>query len=57
MALAKKNPHINYIGIEKYSSVLIRALEKMAEEEHPLPNLYFLRMDAEHMGSISGKER
>ena len=29
MTLAKKNPHINYIGIEKYSSVLLRALEKM----------------------------
>ncbi len=55
MALAKKNPHINYIGIEKYSSVLIRALEKMDEEEYPLSNLYFLRMDAEHMGSIFRK--
>lgn len=29
MAMAKKNPHINYLGIEKYSSVLLRALEKM----------------------------
>ena len=55
MALAKKNPHINYIGIEKYSSVLIRALEKMDEEEYPLSNLYFLRMDAEHIGSIFRK--
>ena len=26
--LAQQNPEINYIGIEKYSSVLIRALEK-----------------------------
>ena len=26
--LALQNPNINYIGIEKYSSVLIRAIEK-----------------------------
>ena len=29
MTLAEQNPDINYIGIEKYSSVLVRALEKM----------------------------
>lgn len=28
MELARRNPDINYIGIEKYSSVLVRALEK-----------------------------
>lgn len=55
MTLAKKNPHINYIGIEKYSSVLIRALEKMEQEEHPLPNLYFIRMDAENIGKVFEK--
>lgn len=52
MTLAKENPHINYIGIEKYSSVLLRALEKMEQEEHPLPNLYFVRMDAEHIAKV-----
>ncbi len=26
--LANTNPNINYIGIEKYSSVLLRAVEK-----------------------------
>ncbi len=36
--LARNNPDINYIGIEKYSSVLLRALQKM--EEEPLPNLF-----------------
>ena len=29
--LAQQNPDINYIGIEKFSSVLIRAIEKMEE--------------------------
>ena len=45
MELAKQNPDINYIGIEKYSSVLIRAVEKQTEEQ--LTNILFIRMDAE----------
>lgn len=48
--LAGLNPDINYIGIEKYSSVLYRALEKM--EELKLPNLYFIRMDAENICNV-----
>ena len=44
MTMAEQNPEINYIGIERYTSVLLRALQKM--EEHPLPNLVFLCMDA-----------
>ena len=29
MDLARQNPDINYIGIEKYSSVLIRGIQKL----------------------------
>ena len=47
MELAAQNPHINYIGIERYSSVLLRAIQKM--EEEPLPNLYFLCEDASEL--------
>lgn len=47
--LAKEHPDINYIGIEKYSSVLVRALDKRAELE--TDNLIFLRMDAEDITS------
>ena len=47
MELASQNPDINYIGIEKYSSVLIRALEKREALESD--NLMFLRMDAENI--------
>lgn len=43
--LAKKNPSVNYIGIEMYSSVLIRALQKR-EQEEDMHNLFFLRIDA-----------
>lgn len=50
---AKENPQINYIGIEKYSSVLLRALQKM--EQEPLPNLLFIRMDAEEIAEIFGE--
>lgn len=42
--LAADNPDFNYIGIEKYSSVLIRAVEK--RRELSTDNLYFIRMDA-----------
>ena len=48
--LAKQNPDINYIGIEKYSSVLLRAIQKMEQEE--IPNLLFIRMDAEEIEEI-----
>lgn len=50
MELARQNPDINYIGIEKYSSVLLRALEKQQEEQ--LPNLLFIRMDAEYIMDV-----
>ncbi len=50
--MAKEHPHINYVGIEKYSSVLLRAVRKMEQEE--LANLKFLRMDAEDIGKVFG---
>ena len=48
--MAKVHPDINYIGIEKYSSVLLRAIQKM--EEEPLTNLLFIRMDAESIEEV-----
>jgi tRNA (guanine-N7-)-methyltransferase len=52
--LAQQNPQINYVGIEKYSSVLLRALEKR-ELQPELTNLMFLRMDAEDLPEIFGE--
>ena len=52
MELARRHPENNYVGIEKYSSVLLRALEKMEQEETPLPNLVFIRMDAENIEKV-----
>ncbi len=48
--LAIANPDINYIGIEKYSSVLIRAIEKRREVD--IDNLVFIRMDAENICDV-----
>ena len=42
--LAAAHPEINYIGIERYTSVLLKAVEKRSLLF--LPNLYFLCVDA-----------
>ena len=51
---ALRYPNINFIGIEKYDSVLIRAIQKSNELE--LPNLKLIRMDAEEIEDIFDKE-
>ena len=53
MELALRNPDINYVGIEMYSSVLLRAVQKM--EEKPMDNLRFIRMDAREIEEVFGK--
>ena len=50
MDMATLNPNINYVGIEMYSSVLLRAVQKM--EENPLNNLRFIRMDAREIEEV-----
>ncbi len=47
---ALNNPNINYIGIEKYDSVLIRALEKLGDVS--LDNLLFINEDANNIESF-----
>lgn len=47
LTLAKQNPEVNYVGIERYSSVLLRALEKFDTDEFcELKNIRFICMDA-----------
>lgn len=46
---ALENPEIVYIGIEKFDSVLVRALEKFDEMDSNLENVYFMLLDAEHI--------
>ncbi len=52
--MAKENPHINYIGIEKYPSVLVRAIEKVSNEN--LDNIKFICYDAKNIEDIFTKE-
>lgn len=52
--MACKTPHINYIGIERYTSVLLRAVQKRERMEE-LPNLYYLCIDARELPYIFGK--
>lgn len=51
---AKRYPNINFIGIEKYDSVLVRAIEKLGCLE--LDNLMFIRTDAKNIDNIFNKE-
>lgn len=50
MEMAARNPQVNFIGIERYSSVLLRALQKRAELE--LPNIFFMCVDAKELAEI-----
>nr|MCR5308034.1 tRNA (guanosine(46)-N7)-methyltransferase TrmB [bacterium] len=55
--MALNNPNLNFIGIEKYSSVILQATKKL--EILDIPNLRLLNMDASNLldifyeGSIS----
>ena len=51
--MARRNPNINFLGIEKYDSVLVRAIEKIDELE--LSNIYFIREDAMEIDKILNK--
>ena len=51
---ALANPNINYIGIEKYDSVIVRAIQKSNELE--IDNLKIIRTDALNIDKIFNKE-
>ena len=55
MDLARLHPEINYVGIEMYDSVLLRAVQKREQLEEDLPNLYFIRMDARNLPDVFEK--
>lgn len=50
MELASLHPNTNYIGIERYSSVLLRGLQK--REGLELSNIYFMCIDARELTNI-----
>lgn len=58
MDMAKLHPEINYVGIEMYDSVLLRALQKrerLEEEGEKLTNLMFMCIDARLLPEIFEK--
>lgn len=55
MEMAGRNPQINYIGIEMYDSVLLRAVQRREKLEEELFNLYFIRMDARALPDVFKK--
>ena len=53
---ALKYPDINFIGIEKYDSIIARAIQKI-ESLDPIPNnLRLIRMDAKEIDEVFKKE-
>lgn len=54
IGMAQKYPHINFIGIEKYDSVLVRAIQK--GDAFSLPNLKFMCMDAQKLAEVFDRD-
>ena len=50
---AKKYPNINFIGIERQDSILVRSLQKIVED---IPNLIIVRMNALIIDEVFNKE-
>ncbi len=48
---AAAHPEINYIGIERYTSVLLRAIQKINPDEPP-KNMLFICMDAAELPEV-----
>lgn len=51
---AKRNPNINFIGIEKFDSVIVRAVQKL--ENQIIPNLKLIKIDALKIDELFHKE-
>ena len=55
--MAKENPQINFVGIERYSSVLLRAVEKFDTDEFKeLENVRFICIDARRIEEVFAKD-
>ena len=53
LEMARQHPEVNFVGIERYSSVLLRAIEKFDTEEfQSLENIRFICMDARNVEDV-----
>lgn len=56
LGMALKYPNINFIGIEKYDSIIARAIQKIEGLEEIPKNLKLIRMDAKEIDEVFNKE-
>lgn len=54
-SMAKAYPEINFIGIEKFDSIIAKAIKRLEEEEE-LDNLYITRFDAKDINEVFDRE-
>ena len=52
--MAKKNPNINFIGLELYTNVIARAIKKLDSDN--IPNLKLININALELNDIFDKE-
>lgn len=55
IGMAKQNKNVNYIGIEMYDSVMVKAIEKLKDEED-LNNLKLILLDAAKINEVFENE-
>lgn len=56
LGMAEKSPEHLYLGLEKYTSVLLKALQKYDRMEHPLSNVWFLCENAADLKALFPEE-
>lgn len=56
IGMAKKFPDVNFIGIEMYDSVMVKATDALEKGEEYIPNLKLILMDARNIENVFGKE-
>ncbi len=54
IAMAKKHKNVNYVGVEMYDSVIVRAVQKLMDKD--IPNLKLIKMDANEIDEVFEKE-
>ncbi len=55
LEMSQKYPLFNFVGIERYESVMIKALRRLDSMDAPPANLFFIRGDALNVGAYFHK--
>lgn len=54
IGMAKKNPNVNFIGVEMFDSVIVRAVQKLENEK--IDNLRLIKIDANDINQVFNHE-